>query len=74
MITFAELVEAVEHLSEDESDELWRILRKKKQTAKLLRFPPLTKKRTDLIKKALRKLPGHALRNEIDVTDAWLCF
>ena len=35
---------------------------------------PLTKKRTDLIKKALRKLPGQALRNEIDVTDAWLCF
>ena len=35
---------------------------------------PLTKKRTDLIKKALRKLPGQALRNEIDVTDARLCF
>ncbi len=31
MITFAELVETVEHLSEDEIDELRNILRKKKE-------------------------------------------
>jgi hypothetical protein len=31
MITFAELVEKVEHLSEDEMDELREILRKKKE-------------------------------------------
>lgn len=31
MITFAELVETVEHLSEDERDELGAILRKKKE-------------------------------------------
>lgn len=31
MVSFAELVETVEHLSEDERDELWAILRKKKR-------------------------------------------
>lgn len=31
MVTFAELVETVEHLSEDERDELGIILRKKKE-------------------------------------------
>lgn len=31
MITFAELVEKVEHLSEDEMDELREIIRKKKE-------------------------------------------
>ena len=31
MITFAELIETVEHLSEDEIDELREILRKKKE-------------------------------------------
>ncbi len=31
MVTFAELVETVEHLSEDEIDELRAILRKKKE-------------------------------------------
>lgn len=31
MVTFAELVETVEHLSEDEIDELREILRKKKE-------------------------------------------
>lgn len=31
MVTFAELVETVEHLSEDEIDELRQILRKKKE-------------------------------------------
>ena len=31
MITFAELVEKVEHLSEDEIDELREILRRKKE-------------------------------------------
>lgn len=31
MVTFAELVETVEHLSEDEIDELRNILRKKKE-------------------------------------------
>lgn len=31
MITFAELVEKVEHLSEDEMDELREILRRKKE-------------------------------------------
>lgn len=31
MVTFAELVETVEHLSEDEIDELRVILRKKKE-------------------------------------------
>ena len=28
---------------------------------------------TDLIEKALRKLGEQALRNEIDVTDVWMC-
>ncbi len=32
------------------------------------------KERTDLIKNALRKLIGQALRNEIDVTEVWICF
>lgn len=31
MVTFAELVETVEHLSEDEIDELQEILRRKKE-------------------------------------------
>lgn len=31
MVTFAELVETVEHLSEDEIDELREILRRKKE-------------------------------------------
>lgn len=31
-------------------------------------------KRTDLTKNALRKLIGQALRNEIDVTEVWVCF
>jgi len=31
MVTFAELVETVDHLSEDEIDELHAILRKKKE-------------------------------------------
>ena len=31
MITFAQLVESVEHLSVDEMDELWAILRRKKE-------------------------------------------
>jgi len=46
MVTFAELVEAVEHLSEDERDELSLILARRKQ-AELLKASEEARKESE---------------------------